>query len=334
MARRGTTTTIADVARHAGVSPATVSRVMNDRFVGEPAVAERVRESATELGYSPSPLARSLALGETHTVALLVPDIRNPAFQAILGGLTRGAARDGYRVLVADSAEMPDDEPVLATELRRRCDSVVLCAPRMSEERLVEIAAALAPVVLINRPSPSIAAPSLSIDYGSGITELARHLYDQGHRSFVYLGGPERSVSNARRRRALDEFEAATPDVVLHRLSCGADTEDGRRVAGMVRESGATAAIAFNDLVAVGLVDGLAAAGVRVPEDVSVTGFDDIPFARYTSPPLTTASVPYEELGSLAWHRLLAFINGEGQGDDLMLQPRVEIRGSTAAPTR
>jgi LacI family transcriptional regulator len=86
--------------------------------------------------------------------------------------------------------------------------------------------------------------------------------------------------------------------------------------------------------VAVGLVDGLAAAGVRVPEDVSVTGFDDIPFARYTSPPLTTASVPYEELGSLAWHRLLAFINGEGPGDDLLLQPRVEIRGSTAAPTR
>ncbi|WP_448002483.1 LacI family DNA-binding transcriptional regulator [Agromyces bauzanensis] len=332
MARRGTTTTIADVARHAGVSPATVSRVMNDRFVGEPAIAERVRRSATELGYSPSPLARSLALGETRTVALLVPDIRNPAFQAILGGLTRAAARDGYRVLVADSAETPDDEPVLASELRRRCDSVVLCAPRMPEETLVELATSLAPVVLINRPSPSVSAPSLSIDYGAGITELAQHLYDQGHRTFIYLGGPERSVSNARRRRALDDFEEATPDVTLHRISCGADTEDGRRVAPLVKESGATAAIAFNDLVAIGLVDGLAAEGVRVPEDVSVTGFDDIPFARYTSPPLTTASVPYEELGMQAWQRLLALTRGEAPGDDVLFQPRVAIRRSTAAP--
>ncbi|WP_448808294.1 LacI family DNA-binding transcriptional regulator [Agromyces bauzanensis] len=330
MARRSTTTTIADVARHAGVSPATVSRVMNGNFLGEPDVAERVRTSARELAYSPSPLARSLALGETHTVALLVPDIRNPAFQAILGGLTRAAARDGYRVLVADSAEMPDEEPVLATELRRRCDSVVLCAPRMPEQTLVELAASLSPVVLINRPSPSASAPSLSIDYGAGITELARHLYGQGHRTFIYLGGPERSVSNARRRRALDEFEEATPDVVLHRISCGADTDDGRRVASLVKESGATAAIAFNDLVAVGLVDGLTALGVRVPDDISVTGFDDIPFARYTSPPLTTASVPYEELGVQAWQRLFALIRGEAPGDDVVFQPRVEVRRSTA----
>src|SRR3954454_4646222 len=137
MVRRSMAATISEVAQHAGVSPATVSRVMNGRFLGEAEVAERVRASAIALEYSPSPLARSLALGVTRTIAFVVPDLSNPAFQAVLSGLSKTAARDGYRVLVADSAESPTDEPVLAAEIRRRCDSIVLCAPRMPENELV-----------------------------------------------------------------------------------------------------------------------------------------------------------------------------------------------------
>lgn len=336
MARRsGGAATIAEVAKHAGVSPATVSRVMNGRFLGDPTIAERVRSSAAELEYSPSHLARSLALGETKAIAFVVPDLANPAFQAVLSSLSKTAARDGYRVLVADSAESPSDEPLLAAEIRRRCDAIVLCAPRMSEEELVSLADTLKPLVLINRAERSVPAPSLAVDYRRGIQGLAQHLYELGHRHLAFVEGPERSVSNAYRREGLAAFQQERGDVRVDRIPGGVTSDDGLAAAAGVRDSGATAALAFNDLVAVGVLNGLLELGVRVPDDVSVTGFDDIPFARFTAPPLTTASVPHMELGAQAWRRMLALIRREEPEHDLVLQPRLEIRGSTgAAPTR
>ncbi len=336
MGRRAQTTTIADVARLAGVSPATVSRVMNGNFRGEPAMAERVRAAAAELDYSPSPLARSLALGTTRTIAFLVPDLANPAFQAVLSGLSRSAARDGYRVLVADSVEAPDDEAPLALEVRRRCDCVVLCAPRMPEEQLREIAEQLQPMVLINRTldaddAETASVPAVSVDYRTGIQNLARQLHALGHRDILFLEGPEGSVSNLARRDGLDAFAAATPDARITRLPGGVGIEDGVAAAPAVRDAGATAVLAFNDLVAVGLVHGLRELGVDVPGDVSVTGFDDIPVAHITTPPLTTASVPHAELGALAWQRLQAVITGETVPGDAVVEPRIEVRGSTAA---
>jgi LacI family transcriptional regulator len=332
MARRSSTSTITEVAADAGVSPATVSRVMNGRFAGDPDVAERVRASAAALRYSPSPLARSLALGVTQTVAFVVPDLANPAFQSILSSLSKTAARDGHRVLVADSAESADDEPLLAIDIRRRCDAIVLCAPRMPEERLADVTAALAPVVLINRAGGTPAVPSLAVDYRAGVRELAEHLYTVGHRSFAFLEGPPTSVSNAHRLLGLEEFRAARPGVAITRVVGGAGTEDGRAAVEAVLATGATAVLAFNDLVAIGLLGALAERGVDVPGDLSVTGFDDIPFARYTSPPLTTASVPHEELGEQAWYRVHAMMTGRTPEPDLLVAPRLELRGSTGPP--
>jgi len=333
MSQRTGSATIAEVAKHAGVSPATVSRVMNGRFVGEPAVADRVRASAQELSYSPSHLARSLALGKTKAVGFLVPDLANPSFQSILSGFSKAAARDGYRALIADSAESASEEALLATEIRSRCDAVVLCAPRMPEAELVRLAATLQPLLLINRSSSLIPAPSLSINYQVGIKNLARHLMDLGHRRLVFVEGPEESASNSYRVRGLDEFRVAYPEVTVTRIRAGAAFEDGfaaaSAVAREIRESGATAALAFNDLVAVGLINGLAELGISVPGEVSVTGFDDIRFARFFAPPLTTASVPHEEVGAEAWLRLNTFITDQSRSFDLMFAPRLEVRGST-----
>jgi len=326
--------TIADVATHAGVSPATVSRVMNGRFVGEPAVAERVRASAAELDYSPSHLARSLALGQTTAIAFVVPDLANPAFQAVLSSLSKTAAKDGYRVLVADSAESPSDEPLLAGEIRRRVDAIVLCAPRMPDSQLEALADALKPLVLINRQNPAIDAPSLSIDYRSGVQTLARHLASLGHRHLVYLEGPETSMSNAHRLRGLEEFAREEPGIRVDRLPGGVNSEDGLAAVDRVIETGATSVLAFNDLLAIGVLNGLLERGVRVPDDVSVTGFDDIPFARYTSPSLTTASVPHAELGVQAWHRMRALVRREEPDHDVVFQPRLEVRGSTGPAPR
>ncbi len=330
MARRSRAATIADVATHAGVSPATVSRVMNGRFVGDPAVAERVRASAAELEYRPSHLARSLALGQTSAVAFVVPDLANPAFQAVLSSLSKTAAHDGYRVLVADSAESPSDEPLLAAEVRRRCDAIVLCAPRMTDAELAALASDLQPLVLINRVHEGVPAPSLSIDYQSGIVKLAQHLHELGHRRMVYLEGPASSASNAHRVAGLEEFAGRTDGVRIDRIPAGAGAEDGRAAASRVQDSGATAVLAYNDLVAIGLIDGLQELGVSVPDDISVTGFDDIPFARYTSPSLTTASVPHAELGVQAWRRMIALIRHDDPEHDVQFQPRLELRRSTA----
>src|SRR5690554_1240289 len=269
MAVRQRRTTIAEVAAHAGVSPATVSRVMNGRFVGEEAVAERVRASAVALDYSPSPLARSLALGTTRTVAFVVPDLANPAFQDILSALSKSAARSGYRVLVADSVESPSDELAIATEIRRRCDAIVLCAPRMPDAALAAAIDGLAPIVLINRPGTSADAPMLSIDYLTGIHQLAEHLYSLGHRRLAYVAGPTTSASDRFRRRGLAAFATEHPDVELVTLPGGVNIDDGQAAAERVRDSGVTAALAFNDLVAIGLVHRLEALGVSVPGDVS-----------------------------------------------------------------
>ncbi|WP_297081635.1 LacI family DNA-binding transcriptional regulator [uncultured Demequina sp.] len=329
MTTRSGPATIAEVAAHAGVSPATVSRVMNGRFVGEPSVAERVRASARALDYHPNHLARSLALGRTGAVGLVVPDLANPAFQEVLSGLAKSAAEDGYRILVTDSAEHPEDEPELATEIRRRCDAVVLCAPRMRHDDLVTLAPTLDPLVLVNRPDVTVAAPSLSIDYGAGIAELARYMYESGHRRFAFLAGPEMSVSNALRLASLDRFASDHPDTTMVRIPSGVGIENGLAAADAVARADVTAALAYNDLVAVGLINGLAEHGIRVPEDISVAGFDDIPYARYMSPPLTTVAVPHTDLGVEAWDRMQTLLNSRRPAGQVVLTPRLEVRGST-----
>ncbi|WP_433509479.1 LacI family DNA-binding transcriptional regulator [Nonomuraea sp. CA-143628] len=325
----GRPATITAVAKQAGVSISTVSRVMNGNEHVDPAIAERVRAVASELHYSASPLARSLVLGRTQRVAILVPDLENPTFQSVLRGLTHAAARDNYHVLVADSLETAGEEGILALEARRCCDAIVLCAPRMPEDKLRGLLPELAPVVLINRESPYVPAPTLTADYEAGIQPLARHLYQLGHRRIAYLEGNPDSVSNTQRLTGLARFRAEHPEADVLGIPCGVTFERGHAVADAVLASGATGVLGFNDLVAMGLLSALNERGVRVPERLSLTGFDDIPFAKYTTPPLTTASVPVVELGEEAWKRLHALLNGDKPDHDLSFRPRIEVRGST-----
>ncbi|WP_285026251.1 LacI family DNA-binding transcriptional regulator [Plantibacter sp. ME-Dv--P-122b] len=324
--------TIGDVAAKAGVSLSTVSRVMNGNGTVDTDLAERVLEASKALNYSASPLARSLVLGKTFTVAFVLPDLANPTFQGALRGVSRAAAKDGYRVLIADTGEVVSEESILALETRRRCDAVILCAPRMSEERLRELLPQLEPAVLINRDVLGTSAPVAAADYRSGIVELLMHLVGLGHRRVTFLAGAHNSASNRHRQLGIEEVVRAHPDLVVTEVACGVTFADGHGAAAAVAASDATAVMAFNDLVAMGLLSGLGEAGVRVPEQLSVAGFDDIPFAQYTTPPLTTVSVPVTELGEQAWLRLRALLDGEAPDHNVYFRPRLEVRGSTAAP--
>ncbi|MBW9095762.1 LacI family DNA-binding transcriptional regulator [Microbacterium jejuense] len=322
-----TRVTIADVAARAGVSLSTVSRALNGNPTVDPALAERVKEAAAALDYTASPVARSLVLGRTQTVAVVVPDLGNPTFQEILRGLSRAAAADDYHVLVADSAESVDEERVLAGTTRRRTDGVILCAPRLPQDELDRLVGGLRPVVLINRTAGD--APSVRADYRSALTSELDHLHGLGHRRIVYLAGAPGSVANAARLAAIAEFVAAHPDSDVTEIPCGVDFEAGAQAGAAVLASGATAALAFNDLVAMGLLRAVQERGCRIPADLSIVGFDDIPFARYTTPPLTTAAVPAAELGAQAWARMQELLVGAEPGHPLTLLPELTVRGST-----
>ncbi len=326
-------TTITAVAAHAGVSVSTVSRVMNDNPTVAADIAARVRASASSLGYTASPMARSLVLGRTQTVAVLVPDLGNPTFQGVLRGVTRAADREGYHLLVAETAEDTAAEPIKARKARERCDALVLVSPRMPEELLRQLVEELAPVVVVNRHSPNLAAPTLGPDYRQGITLLAEHLISLGHSHLAYVAGRQESYSDAERRAGLAQVVASNPGVVISAVAGGVMHDDGVAAADAVLATGATGVLAFNDLVAMGLLSELHTRGVAVPGDISVVGFDDIPLAAFTTPALTTAHVPVTEVGEEAWARLSRQLAGATASGDLTFRPRLMVRASSGPPS-
>lgn len=328
--RRSGAATIGDVADAAGVSRATVSRVMNGRATVAADIAQRVEAAATRLRYRPSNVARSLSLGRTNTIALMVPDLGNPMFQQILRGVTSAAAPEGYRVLVADTGESPDDEAEIALEARQRCDALVLVSPRMPDDVLAELLPQVGPAVLVNRTAPQGQAPSVSVDYVRGMRAVVDHLVSLGHTRLVYLSGPARSASNSWRLAGLTEARLVHPEIDLTILECGPTVGDGYAVVEEVLATRATAVVAFNDLVAFGLLSRLNETGVAVPDDISIVGCDDIELARYATPSLTTLAIPQAELGRHAWHRLQDVIAGTASAAEITrFEPRLEVRAST-----
>lgn len=319
---------ITEVAREAGVSLSTVSRVMNGNPTVDPALADRVRAVADRLGYIADPLARSLVLGRTQTISVVVPDLANPTFHAVLRGVSRAAARDGYHVLVSDTEEQVSQEREIAMATRRRTDGVILCAPRMSQDELSALLPSIAPAVVINRTALT-AAPTVAADYGAATCALIAHLRDLGHRRLAYLSGAVDSESGVARARAIDLSMAGDPALEVLTIPAGVDFDSGAAAADAVLASGATGVLAFNDLVAMGLLSAMTERGIRVPGALSIAGFDDIPFAAYTTPPLTTAMVPTLRIGDSAWVAMRALLaNAEPQMSE-MFTPTLVVREST-----
>lgn len=325
--------TIGDVAREASVSVASVSRVVNGLATVDPAIAARVRDAIARLNYVPSSTARALSLGVTHTIGMVIPDLGNPLFQQILAGFNRAAAAVGYRVLVADSQETAADEAALAREARRRADAVVLCAPRMPAHELAALIEELGNVVVINREHVAPAA-AVTVDYTTGIHALLTHLAALGHTRMLYLAGPDSSASNAARLAGLDRFATTNPQITVERVACGSSMDAGYRAWDTVRASDATAVLAFNDVVAMGLLGRLSELRIPVPEQLSVTGFDDIGFARFATPPLTTMAVPQQRIGEVAWEQLRILLDGGTSGPAVRFTPELVVRQSTGAPRR
>jgi len=320
---------ISDIAELAGVSNATVSRVINGFSTVNEDIAQRVRDIIKEVGYVPSQTARSLSLGASETIGVVVPDLSNPMYHEVLRGVHRAAAADGYRVLVADTLEEPRGEAAVALDIRHRTDALVLIAPRMTRPELLALLMRVHPAAVINRTTGENAVVA-RVDYAAGIQTLADHLRGLGHSRIAFLSGPEQSRSNQDRQRGLEEYRAAHAEVEIIEIPTGSGFDDGHRSWEAVREAGASAVMAFNDLVALGLIGRLAEEGVRVPEDISVAGFDNIPFAQYSSPALTTMAVDLGELGASAWRDLRQEIEGVERREASVFTPVLQVRASTA----
>lgn len=321
--------TIADVARDAGTSVATVSRVLNGVDTVAPELAERVRLAIDGLGYRPSAAAQGLARGRSGTMGVLVPDLANPYFHDIIKAFSAAVRAAGIRVLVMDSDEEPSVERELAEDLLHHADGLLLCSPRMPRADLAALAGRGTPLLVTNRQVPGLALHSITVDFFRGVMALCGHLARLGHRRVVYLEGPEGAWANRERRRALSGAEAFGIEVVP--LPCGSTIDEGYAAAPAALASGATAVMAYNDFVAIGVLARFGELGVRVPGAMSLTGFDEIDMARFCSPPLTTVAVPRNLLGQAAGAALGRIM----AGDDIepeTVPVEMRVRGSTGSP--
>jgi len=259
----------------------------------------------------------------------VVPDLENPMFHGVLKGVSMGAEADGYHVLVADTAEDPSIEAETAREARQLCDAVILAAPRMPETELRELMIELAPVILVNRRVAG--SPAVTIDYVAAVRGLVSEFVTNGHRAIGYLSGPPGSVSNSERLIGVEEARRRYPGVRFVELPGGSRIDDGLAAADKIIESGVTALIVFNDMAALGVLGAMVERGVVVPDQLSVAGIDDVPFARVSYPPLTSMSLPRLDLGQQAWRQLKAMIDGDDVGEPVRMAPTLVRRASTGA---
>jgi DNA-binding LacI/PurR family transcriptional regulator len=333
VSRPGKRTTIVDIAQRAQVSISTVSRVLNGQTISDQLLAGRVRQAAAELGYRPNVVARDFRRGVTSTIGVVVPDLANPFFPHVLKGLAEDVSAGDHRLLVVDSGENPEQELRLVTQLAGTCDGIILCSPRMPVTDLEQIATLGVPVVCTNRSVGALPFGTVGIDSASGMRQAIAHLHDLGHRQIGYLGGPATSWSDSLRREGL---RAAASEYGLEVVSvaAGSTSDDGFARLPELLTAGVTGVIAFSDIVAIGALARLRELSIEVPTELSVIGFDDIPVAAFLGPPLTTVTLPKEELGRRAWALLHAQMQSGDVAPEQLLPATLTTRSSTAPPAR
>jgi LacI family transcriptional regulator len=320
--------TIRDVASAAGVSQSTVSRVFTMPEMVSEAARARVRLTAERLGYSPNRAARGLITGRTGNLGVIVPDLSNPFFPSVVKGLQARAHDADYAVFLADTDEDSAAEAGLVRALAKQVDGLILCSPRMSED---EIRAVLGEttIVLLNRRVG--AAPAITFDNTDGMRQAVSHLRALGHRRIAWLGGPKASWSNKERTRGL---RAAAGAVGLDVEEIGnfiPQFEGGIAAADLVVAAGVTSVVAYNDVMALGLISRLRDRGLAVPTDISVVGIDDIPMSAMSSPALTTVALDKELAGRAAVDLLLSILQQPDRADGARreLPTQLLVRGST-----
>ncbi|MEO3788761.1 LacI family DNA-binding transcriptional regulator [Nonomuraea sp. B10E15] len=312
--------TIKDVARACGVHVSTVSRTFSAPHLVNPATRSRVLAVADDLGYRPNRAARALTTGRTFNMGLIVADIANPFFPPLIKAAQAQARGRDYHVFVADTDEDPRVEEELIRTFTKQVDGVLLCSPRLSN-RMIERLAEDVPFVVVNRRIKGMTAVLMNV--AQGAKHALEHLTGLGHRRIALVSGPIGSWTS----NEMQGVAAEAPGLDLIFFGPNQPTEaGGLAVAADVAACGATAVLAYNDLVALGLIEGLSAMEIGVPDQVSVIGFDDILPGRLNRPKLTTVAMPAAAAGRMAVDLLL---QSGGEGATVTLDTALIVREST-----
>lgn len=341
--------TIKDVARHAGLSYAQVSRALNDKYGVGAQTRTRVLKSAQALGYRPNAIARSLITRKTLTIGLIVPDLRNPFFPEVAGAIEAAAEAEGYGVFYSVSDWDPRQEDrYLSLFLERRVDGVVVSPVRRTHGVARLEVPRTVPAVYVASVPEGAHHPGVTIDNEKGARLAVAHLLDRGRRRIAFIGARDGSDSSADRfrgyRSALLDARISY-DESLVRLGPFTPKGASSSVRSLFRETGRNegdagtpfgaavnrpdAIFAENDVLAVAAIQTLGDLGLRVPEDVSVVGFDNIPIASLHALDLTTVAQPTEEMGRRAVELLIAQMSGRHASRLTVLEPDLVIRGTT-----
>jgi LacI family transcriptional regulator len=339
MAETSADVTIKDVARQSGVSPMTVSRVINGGERVKPETRRRVEQAITELGYVPSRLARGLSRRRTGTLAVIVPDVANPFFTAVVRAAEEVARRADYRAILCDTrADLAVERDAIEELIAHRVEGTVIApVSDRSKSHLERLARFGVPYVLVDRTVRGVEADAVVGDSEGGARGLVEHLISLGHRRIGFIvEGDE--VSTARDRRRGYERALAAAEIPVDRALVVEAAVDPRGGAdGMSRllelDEPPTAVFTVNNLVAVGAIEAVRAAGLEVPEDIALVCFDDIEYASRLYPFLTAMEQPAESFGTLATQLLLERIAGRGSQRRrvVVLPPEFIIRRSCGA---
>jgi len=331
--RQGGRPTIYDVARAAGVATSTVSRALSSPGRVSFRTAEHVRKVAAEMGYQSGTMERVLPEQRTALLAMVVADITNPVFHGMIRGAERTAVHAGYTMLVVETQESEQGEREALRRVGPAVDGIVLTSSRMSDNAIRAVAKRK-PTVVLNRMVGQV--PSVATDNVKAVKQAAEHLGDRGHDTITYLSGPEASWADGMRWRGLREAGYEL-ELKVRRIGPSLPTMRGGAAAAQEwLRSPTSAVLAYNDLLAIGFIQAVIAAGRRVPEDVSVVGFDNILDSELVRPRLTTLAAPLVSLGSAAVNHLLT--NGRRETpastEPVLLPARLVVRESTGTPLR
>jgi LacI family transcriptional regulator len=331
--------TIRDVARAAGVSVATVSRVQNGSILVKEATRRRVGEIVARLGYSPHVAARSLITSRTSTLGVLLPGLYGEFFSEVIRGIDQTAQREGYHLLVSSSHNDRLAVEAALRSMRGRVDGLIVMSPEMDSQAAVRNLPPGFPLVLLNCPGAPTEFDILNIDNLEGARAMTGHFLALGHRRVAIIKGPERNFDAAERLRG---YRAALGEAGLRpspELEIAGDFSEASgflAIGELIRRCppGPTAVFAANDSMAIGALCALREAGLRVPDDIALAGFDDVPMSRYLDPPLSSVHVDISQLGERATGRLLRALEDQGRHHSQMeiLPTRLVIRRSSEAP--
>ena len=338
---RMSTPTLRDVAQLAGVHPATASRALNPqtRPLVNADTARKVLRAAESIGYQPNPIARSLKTSRTGTIGLVIPDLTNPLFPPIVRGIEDVLTPAGYNAWIVNTDNDPAREEAQIESLRsRQVEGLIVATARRDHPLLVRLHGIGVRMVLVNRRVDGLELPSVSADDDAGVRLAVAHLAELGHTRIAHLAGPQQTstgVSRARAfRHAMTDHGLATDPALT--VECGYWSETaGAQALRTLLDSGerCTAIVAGNDLIALGCYDVFAERGLTCPGDLSVVGFNEMPFLDKMRPPLTTVAIPHYEIGGEAARLLLDTIDEpERHPRTVLLAPSLVVRASTAAP--